>query len=144
MSRRKKEYTAEDIKVLSDRDHVRLRTQVYLGNTSETSYNVPLFQNNSFSVKEISFIPAVYKAVGEIIDNSIDEFAQNGNKNHNLKIEANPILGEYTISDNGRGIPIDKHSSGKYTPEVALGSLRLRLDLHKAERARPRQVPVET
>ncbi len=121
---RKKNYSSDDIKVLSDREHVRLRTQVYLGNTKMTSYEIPVFSKDSLNVQEVSFIPAVYKAVGEIIDNSIDEFAQNDITPKLLKIDANPILGTYVISDNGRGIPIDKHETGKYTPEVALGSLR--------------------
>ena len=119
----KHSYTSDDIKVLSDREHVRLRTQIYLGNTSPTTYPIPLF-GDTFSVEQIEFVPAVYKAVGEIIDNSIDEFAQINSKNKVLKIEAEPLSGFYSISDNGRGIPIDKHKSGKFTPEVALGSLR--------------------
>ena len=119
-----KKYTSKDIRVLSDREHVRLRTQVYLGNTSETSYSVPLFLNGEFEIKDIEFIPAVYKAVGEILDNSIDEFAQTKATNKLLQITAQPILGMYTITDNGRGIPIGKHATGRYTPEVALGSLR--------------------
>lgn len=121
---KKKEYTPEDIKILSDRDHVRLRTQVYLGNTKKTSYTVPLFLNDKFKTKEIEFIPAVYKAVGEIVDNCIDEFAQIDIPNKHLTIKAKPILGEYTITDNGRGVPIGMHSSGKPTPEVVFGSLR--------------------
>lgn len=121
---KKKEYTPEDIKVLSDREHVRLRTQVYLGNTKKTSYTVPLFLNDKFKTKEIEFIPAVYKAVGEIIDNCIDEFAQIDIPNKHLTIEAQPVLGIYTVTDNGRGVPIGMHSSGKPTPEVVFGSLR--------------------
>ncbi len=118
-----KKYTAKDIQVLTDREHVRLRTQVYLGNTSETEYSVPLFLNDGFVIKELSFVPAVYKAVGEILDNSIDEFAQiKGRKV--LTMDSRPIQGRYKITDNGRGIPIGKHETGKYTPEVALGSLR--------------------
>jgi DNA gyrase subunit B len=119
-----KNYTSEDIKVLNDREHVRLRTQVYLGNMTPTSYPIPLFDGHDFSIEQIEFIPAVYKAVGEIVDNSIDEFAQIRTKNKTLTIEAEPLSGWYRIVDNGRGIPIGKHSSGKYTPEVALGSLR--------------------
>lgn len=121
---KKSEYNPEDIKVLTDREHVRLRTQVYLGNTSKTSYTVPLFIDNKFKTKEIEFIPAVYKAVGEIIDNSLDEFAHIESNDKKLTMEANPILGIYTIGDNGRGVPIGMHSSGKYTPEVVFGSLR--------------------
>jgi len=119
-----KNYTSEDIRVLTDKEHVRLRTQIYLGNTKMTSYPVPLFLNNKFAIKEIEFIPAVYKAVGEIIDNCIDEFEQSGIVNKQLKIDAHPILGTYTVSDNGRGVPIDKHEVGKYTPEVVFGQLR--------------------
>jgi len=120
----KKEYTSGDIQVLSDIEHVRLRTQIYLGNMHSIAYSVPLFIGNEFKVKEVEFVPAVYKAVNEIIDNSIDEFAQTKTANKLLKIDAHPILGQYTISDNGRGIPIGKHETGRYTPEVALGSLR--------------------
>ena len=123
MTIKDKEYHADSIQVLSDREHVRLRTQIYLGNMSPISYPIPLF-NNELEIKNIEFIPAVYKAVGEIIDNSIDEFAQIQQKNKVLTIESNPILGTYTIGDNGRGIPISKHKTGKYTPEVALGALR--------------------
>lgn len=119
-----KTYNAEDIKILSDREHVRLRTQIYLGNMKKTSYPVPIFLDNKFKIKEIDFIPAVYKAVGEIIDNSIDEFAHVKDGAKVLSIEAQSILGTYTITDTGRGVPIDMHSSGKYTPEVAFGSLR--------------------
>lgn len=121
-----KQYTSKDIQVLTDREHVRKRTQVYLGNMSETIYSIPIFniKGNIFKIEEISFIPAAYKAVGEIIDNCIDEFAQINNKNKTLRIDAHPEVGEYTITDNGRGIPIDKHETGNYTPEVALSSLR--------------------
>lgn len=118
------QYTAKDIKVLSDREHVRLRTQVYLGNTKLTSYIIPLFRGDKFITKEVEFIPAVFKAIGEIIDNSMDEFAHINIPNKKLEIEADPVAGKYTISDNGRGVPIDKHDVGKFTPEVVFGQLR--------------------
>lgn len=117
-----KNYTNKDIKVLSDRDHVRLRTPIYLGNTNECTYKYPFFINNSFLIGDVTFIPAVYKSINEIIDNSIDEFAHINTRNKLLQIHYD--LGKFTISDNGRGIPVDKHETGKFTPEVALGSLR--------------------
>lgn len=117
-------YTSSDIKVLSDFEHVRARTQVYLGNMNPTEYTVPLFVNGELVMKTMTFIPAVYKAVGEIIDNSLDEFAQIKQRNKTLRITADPDIGKYSIGDNGRGVPIDKHETGKYTPEVVFGSLR--------------------
>lgn len=116
--------SGSDIKVLSDIEHVRKRTQIYLGNTDVTQYDIPIFHDGKFEVQTLEFIPAVYKAVGEILDNSLDEFAQTTFAGKQLHIDATPAEGKYKIADNGRGIPIDKHETGKYTPEVALGSLR--------------------
>lgn len=121
---KKKDYTADDIKVLSDREHVRLRTQIYLGSTKKTQYNIPVFVEEQFEIQQVEFIPAVYKAVGEIIDNCIDEFAHINIKDKLLTIQSNPIEGKYTIADNGRGVPIDMHATGRHTPEVVFGSLR--------------------
>ena len=119
-----KQYTGKDIKALSDREHVRLRTQVYLGSTHPTEYSIPVLTGNELVIKTVEFIPAVYKAVGEIIDNSLDEFSQITSKIKLLKIQASPETGQYTVTDNGRGVPIDKHETGKFTPEVAFGSLK--------------------
>ena len=122
---KQKTYTGKDIQVLSDQEHVRKRVPIYLGSNEVTSFNVPFFLNEKFEVKQVSFVPAAYKAVGEIIDNSIDEFTHLPNlKNKSIVIEAVPNQGYYTVTDNGRGVPIDVHATGKHTPEVVFGSLR--------------------
>lgn len=117
-------YTGSDVVVLTDREHVRLRTQVYLGSMQPTTYEIPLLSENGLVIKTVEFIPAALKAVGEIVDNSLDEFAHLNSKVKLLKIDASPETGTYTVSDNGRGIPIDMHAKGKHTPEIALGSLK--------------------
>lgn len=117
-------YSESDIKILSDHEHIRKRTAMYLGNMKPTEYLVPIFTDDKVSLSTEVFIPAVLKCVGEILDNSIDEHVQNDNKNTIISIDAHPILGTYTISDNGRGIPTGMHETGKHTPEVVFGSLR--------------------
>jgi DNA gyrase subunit B len=123
-----KTYTAADVEDLGDRDHVRLRTQIYLGNTHPATYNIPLLTEAGFTVKEVEFIPAVYKAIGEVIDNSLDEFSHLTMRNKVLKIEATPLTGRYTVGDNGRGIPIeqklDRNGEKTWVPEMMLGRLR--------------------
>lgn len=123
-----KKYTAADITDLGDREHVRLRTQVYLGSMSPTTYSIPILTEDQFNIENVEFIPAVYKAIGEIIDNSLDEFSQISSKVKLLKIEAKPETGWYKINDNGRGIPIEQKEdrSGKTTwvPELVLSRLR--------------------
>lgn len=117
-------YTSKDIKVLTDRDHVRMRTNIYVGSTKLTKYNILLLDQPDINVQEVEFIPAVYKLIGEILDNSIDEFCQITKKNKTLKITADTQCAKYIISDNGRGVPIDVHETGKHTPEVVFASLR--------------------
>lgn len=119
-----KKYTGADIQALSDRDHVRLRTQIYLGNMHEATYNIPLLTEDTLRIKEVEFIPAVYKAIGEVVDNALDEFSHLTSKIKLLKLEAKPDTGWYSVGDNGRGIPIDMHATGVHTPQVALGSLK--------------------
>ena len=120
-----KKYTAEDIQVLSDREHVRKRTAIYLGSTEETEYTVPIFKSNDIIIKEKKFIPALYKSFNEILDNAIDELTQIKKANKIISIHHNCIDERFKICDNGRGVPIDKHpQTGKYTPETVFTELR--------------------
>lgn len=123
-----KEYTAADIEDLSDREHVRLRTNVYLGGMSPVEYTVPIFVDGELQFHKFEFIPAVYRSIGEIIDNSLDEFSHIDKNNKILKITAEPEIGKYTVSDNGRGIPIeqklDRKKAKVWVAELVLSRLR--------------------
>lgn len=127
------EYTSKDIRVLSDRDYVRERTSIYLGNTNAETRAYPILSADTLIEREYTFVPAVLKAVSEIIDNCVDEFRQFSAPNRTLTITADCANGKYEISDNGRGIPIDKHETGKYTPEVALASLKAGRNFKKSK-----------
>jgi DNA gyrase subunit B len=120
-----KSYTAKDIKILSDREHVRLRTAIYLGSTEETDYEIPIYEENNIKIKHKEFIPALYKSFNEILDNSIDELTQINKKDKQVLIYHDVIQNKYKICDNGRGVPIDKHpQTNKYTPETVFTELR--------------------
>jgi len=120
-----KNYSASDIKVLSDREHVRLRTAIYLGSTEETSYEVPIFEKDDIKIKQKFFIPAIYKAFNEISDNAIDELTQLAKKDKKISFAHDTIKNRFKVCDNGRGVPIDMHpQTGKYTPETVFTELR--------------------
>lgn len=51
----------------------------------------------------------------EIIDNSIDEIINGFGDKVTVTINEDNSL---TVTDNGRGIPVGKHETGKSTPEV--------------------------
>src|SRR6056297_133802 len=95
--------TKEDFKILSARDHVRMRTGMYLGSTA-------LEKQARFVLgdwQEVEFVPALLKMVDEILDNCIDEAIRTQFKHAN-EISVNVQKTNITVSDNGRGIPHDE------------------------------------
>jgi len=88
------DYSAKDIEVLEGLEPVRLRPGMYVGGTDER---------------------ALHHLVSEVLDNSMDE-AVAGFANR-IEITLNSD-GSVTISDNGRGIPVDPHP--KYKDKSAL------------------------
>ncbi|MFH1656556.1 MAG: DNA topoisomerase (ATP-hydrolyzing) subunit B [Candidatus Nealsonbacteria bacterium] len=82
-------YSAKDIYVLEGLDPVRKRPAMYIGSTS---------------------LDGVHHLIWEVVDNSLDE-AMAGYAN-NIEIALLPNNRVRTI-DNGRGIPVDKHSKTK-------------------------------
>ncbi|MBT4218873.1 MAG: DNA topoisomerase IV subunit B [Rhodospirillaceae bacterium] len=84
-----KGYSAKDIEVLEGLEPVRLRPGMYIGGTDEHS---------------------LHHLVAEILDNSMDE-AVAGHASHiTLQLDEDYSV---TVSDNGRGIPVDPHPKFK-------------------------------
>ncbi len=87
-------YSAKDIEVLEGLEPVRLRPGMYIGGTDDR---------------------ALHHLFAEVIDNSMDEAVAG----HASRIEVElDIEGFLSISDNGRGIPVDPHP--KYPKKSAL------------------------
>lgn len=90
----------EEFKILSARDHCRLRPGMYVGSTSiETIQQFILGE-----WKDVKCVPAINKMISEIIDNSIDEFIRSGGE-YATKIDVSVEATSITVTDNGRGIP---------------------------------------
>lgn len=92
----KKNYDASSITVLEGLEAVRKRPGMYIGSTSARG---------------------LHHLVWEIVDNSVDEALAGYCDKIEVKILPDNII---EVSDNGRGIPVEMHSSGKPTLEVVL------------------------
>lgn len=114
-----------DIQVLDAITAVRTRPGMYVGSTSEESILTYVYNDNKIVQESIPQIPALSKIFSEIVDNCIDEAVrtdfQYGTR---IKITFDPLSGEVTVEDNGRGLPIElDEASGKYTPEIIYTTL---------------------
>ena len=83
-------YTAKDITVLEGLEPVRKRPGMYIGGVSAAG---------------------LHHLVWEVLDNSIDE-AMNGHAS-NITVTLHEDGSSITITDDGRGIPVDKHPKTK-------------------------------
>ena len=99
-TRKEGEYTAKDIYVLKGLEPVRLRPGMYIGSTG---------------------IDGLHHLIWEVVDNCLDEAMAGYAKNIEVVLLPNNRV---KISDDGRGIPVEKHpDTKKSTLETVLTTL---------------------
>ena len=91
------DYDAASIHIVQGVDHVRKRPGMYIGGLNKDG---------------------LHHLVWEILDNSVDEVI-NGHATE-IKVELDADHKGITVSDNGRGIPVDKHPTLKIPAVVAV------------------------
>ncbi len=102
------EYSDKHIQTLSDVEHIRKRTGMYIGRTSDGS----------------QYEDGIYILLKEVLDNAIDEFIMGFGKRIDITLDYES--GEVAVRDYGRGIPLGKvvdcvskkNTGGKFNDDV--------------------------
>ena len=108
------DYTDDNIRHLSDMEHVRTRPGMYIGKLGDGSHAED----------------GIYVLLKEVIDNSIDEFKMGAGKRIEVDIDEQGCV---TVRDYGRGIPLGKlveavsmlNTGGKYDSKAFKKSVGL-------------------
>ncbi len=99
MIKKQETYTASQIQVLEGLEPVRKRPGMYIGSTDSRG---------------------LHECLREIVDNSVDESFAGVADTIWVRVESD---GSLTVKDNGRGIPVDMHSSGVSALEITMTKL---------------------
>jgi DNA topoisomerase II len=96
-------------------------------------------QTESMEMREVSYVPGLYKVFDEILVNAADNKQRDKNMNE-IKVTVDRDTGQISVRNNGRGIPVELHSvshiidskfralivaqkEGLYVPELIFGHL---------------------
>ncbi|HWH79013.1 MAG TPA: ATP-binding protein, partial [Candidatus Binatus sp.] len=108
---------------LSPYNQVRRRVEMYFGSRDQHTQIVPVYAGIGPSLEETTWVPAVFTAIREILDNAIDEVVTH-RRGTRIDVKYNPADMTFSIADDGAGIPLDwsdKHQG--YAPTILLSSM---------------------
>lgn len=103
----KKNAPKVEIDALDPYQQSRIRTEMWLGSRDPHTQTI-LSYTAALSPVEMTWVPALFTSIREVIDNAVDELVTHGHGDR-LEINYNPKTMTFKVSDNGRGIPISIH-----------------------------------
>lgn len=117
----------ETYQKLEQREHILLRSGMYIGSTSKQSEELWVIDHNKkepkMEKKIVKYTPGFIKIFDEILTNATDHSFRDPNVNQ-IKVNYDVKTGEISVWNNGSGIPIIEHKEhGIYIPELIFGHL---------------------
>lgn len=121
-------------KKMDHREHVLSRPGMYIGSIEEDTYNTWVFDDEKKCVekREVRVAPGLYKIFDEILVNAIDHTVRmkmSAGGEHflpvkNIRIVIDKESGCISVTNDGNGIEIEKHSEhNMWVPELIFGHM---------------------
>ena len=119
------DHTGTAYQSLTFREHVRLRSSMYIGSKKSTENTLWVYnkEENNFSKQTLSYPIALYNICDEIILNAIDHCLRTKNlkgkgKCNTIKLSLDKESGKIVCWNNGEGIIVEKNTDGQYIIEM--------------------------
>ncbi|KAF8060944.1 DNA topoisomerase II [Lyophyllum atratum] len=121
----KKKTASETYTKLSQLEHILKRPDSYIGSVETITQAMWTYDSDNKRMvhRDVKYVPGFFKIVDEIVVNAADNKINDASMD---TLKVNIDIEECTISvyNNGRGIPIEMHSTEKmYIPELIFGHL---------------------
>ncbi|KAK5978496.1 DNA gyrase/topoisomerase IV A subunit [Trichostrongylus colubriformis] len=133
-----KKLAIEDIyQKKSQLEHILLRPDTYIGSveyTEKTAMWVYDSETEKLVLRDIQYVPGLYKIFDEILVNAADN-KQRDPKMNCIKISIDKEKNQVSIFNNGKGIPVVHHKvENMYVPEMIFGTLLTSSNYDDSER----------
>ncbi|XP_076440250.1 DNA topoisomerase 2-alpha-like isoform X2 [Babylonia areolata] len=106
-------------------EHILLRPDTYIGSVESVTQQMWVVndETNLMEMREVSFVPGLYKIFDEIIVNAADNKVRDPGMD-TIKVDIDPENNKIKIWNNGKGIPVVEHQTEKmYVPTMIFGHL---------------------
>ncbi|CAM4635516.1 unnamed protein product [Leuciscus chuanchicus] len=105
-------------------EHILLRPDTYIGSVEPVTQQMWVFDEEiGMNLREITFVPGLYKIFDEILVNAADNKQRDKNMT-TIKITIDPESNTIVVWNNGKGIPVVEHKDEKmYVPALIFGHL---------------------
>jgi len=106
----KSKTATERYQMLSQLEHILKRPDTYIGSVEYTEAKMWVYNTTaeSMELRDIRYVPGLYKIFDEILVNAADN-KQNDKNMNELRVTINRETGQISIRNNGRGIPVEIH-----------------------------------
>jgi DNA gyrase/topoisomerase IV subunit B len=130
-----KKSVEDEYEKIEQYDHIIRRPKIYLGSIKKEKASLWIFNENkgkdepTIIMKEISYVPGLYKIYDEILVNARDHVIRCKDEKKTplctkIKVNVDAEMGKISVWNNGAGIPVVIHSKHKMLiPSLIFGEL---------------------
>lgn len=112
-----------NIKVLTDREHIYQKTEMYAGGVSKVESLEFMATDSGLRQTPVQYVPALLKIINEVIDNAVDVHIKTPSAEDPV-VDVKMTPTSVSVTDNGCGIPVKENEDGIWLPRVCWGFAR--------------------